>query len=349
MTQNVWMFEAAAVVAALGLTGLLSSLYRPILGTRILVGSIAVAGAGLLAGALAMVLLPRGVAHPVAILGLTILAAFVASIAPRSSGAGPVLASLFALLWTGIVFVPVAAWVPDIAATVAGSADGFLDHGAALGSLVAAGAAALGVFIVDRRRLRAGETGNMAAPAEAGSWGTALLACGGVVAMGMLGLASLEFAVDDYTSIIIVNTVIVVVVSVAAWLVMDRIRGIPLARWRMIAAVASGLAAASPSATLLSPLSATALGILVGICVSVALRDSGPARPASRFAFVVTAYPAALGLVLLGLVAEHRGAIFTGQPGILLAQIIAPVVAIAYSAVVSAVLWLGLRRISRKD
>lgn len=269
---------------------------------------------------------------PIAALGG--LAAFVATVAVRATGAGPARTLIFAALWSAVVFVPTAL-LAFSGATALGVQP--VDHGGSLAINVATGAAALGVL------LSAGSRAPRLKPALL-PLGTGIVAVVLLVLGWLAWLVGAEFAVDAVTPAILTNGLIGAISGGIGWLIVQRIAHQSSSVSAVAAGLLSGLVAITAGAPLFSPVSAAAAGLLAGAaaCLFTIHRIS---RSRRQQWFVVGSHLIAgtTGLVLLGLLATGTGFLFTGQISFLLEQLIATVGVAAYSCGVSFALWFALR------
>jgi ammonia channel protein AmtB len=268
------------------------------------------------------------------------VAAYLPSIAVRSVGGGVLATLVFGLLWSILVFVPTA-----IATFAPFGTDGPLglqpvDHGGSLIINVASGAAALGVLVAAGRRaprFRAATLGR----------GMATLAIAALCLGWITWLAAAEFAVDELTPAIMINGVFGALGGVAGWLAVQRIRHQSTTLPAVAAGLVSGLVAVTAGAPLFTPVSAAASGIIAGglACIFTLERVSASRR---QQWFVVGSHliAGAVGVVLLGLLATNRGFLFTGQVDLIADQFTGVVSVTAYSALVSLLLWLVLKRVA---
>jgi ammonia channel protein AmtB len=292
------------------------------------------------AGALAWVVLAPLIAPEVQgslfvpIAALAGVASYLATIAVRAAGGGVVATIVFALAWSGIVFVPTAiltfapfaaSWPIDIEP---------VDHGGSLAVNVSAGAAALGVLLLGGPRLRTATIGRV----------TGLLAMVGLCLGWLAWLVGAELAIDDVTPGILLNGLVGAGGGVVGWLVVQRLSHKSTTLNAVAAGLVSGLVAVTAGAPLFTPVSAAAAGILAGgaACITT-LRRVGASRRQQWFVVGSHLVAAAVGIVVLGLLATGMGFLFTGSLSLIINQVVATVLVALYSAVVSVALWLVLR------
>ncbi|CAN5362635.1 hypothetical protein BH11ACT4_BH11ACT4_04040 [soil metagenome] len=272
---------------------------------------------------------------PVAALGG--VAAFLATLAVRGSGAGPAVTVVFGLLWSALVFVPAAVFSFSPLPGPFGVSP--VDHGGSLAVNVAGGAAALGVLL------------SGGAQARRPRFATVRLSSGVVAAValsiGWIGwLASAELAIDDVTPAIIANGVIGALGGAAGWLVVQRIRHQLTTLPAVAAGLISGLVSITAGAPLFTPVSAAAAGILSG-AAACAFTLSRVAASRRQQWFIVGSHlvAGATGLFLLGLLASGVGFVFTGQLLLIQNEVFGAALVAVYSTAVSFLLWSVLKRV----
>ncbi|MET0590991.1 MAG: ammonia channel protein [Naasia sp.] len=258
----------------------------------------------------------------------------------------PVVSGVFASVWVAVVYFPLASWIFNVqwgvegivggGWLVAGLADlvgvGALDFGGGLAVHVTAGASALALAAVSRRRPGIvsgipGEPGSVIAgrstPPSAGI--PFVLLGGGMLWFGSVGLsAGAEGAADEIAALVVVNTLAAPAAASLSWLIVEHVRdGKPTARGAVTGA-AAGLAAIAAGSAYLAPLGALVLGLVAGALAAVvvgSLRRSGGAGPTDVVGVHLTG--GLLGSVFLGVAAQGTGVVYSGRIDQLLAQIIA--------------------------
>lgn len=305
-------------------------------GRRSVLLSFACAAAGALAWVvLAPIIAPEVVgALFVPIAALAGVASYLATVAVRAAGGGVVVTIVFALAWSAIVFVPTAilTFAPFAASWPIGIAP--IDHGGSLAVNVSAGAAALGVLLLGGPRLRTATIGRV----------TGLIAMVGLCLGWLTWLVCAELAIDDVTSGILLNGLVGALGGIVGWLVVQRLSHKSTTLNAVAAGLVSGLVAVTAGAPLFTPVSAAAAGILAGgaACI-VTLRRVGASRRQQWFVVGSHLVAAAVGIVVLGLLATGMGFLFTGSLSLIINQIAATVLVGLYSTIVSIALWLPLR------
>lgn len=262
------------------------------------------------------------------------VAAYLATIAVRAAGGGVATTIVFAAVWSALVFVPTAvltfapyaaSWPIDIQP---------VDHGGALAVNVSAGAAALGVLLSGGKRLRTATIGRL----------TGLVAMVCLCAGWILWLLGAELAIDDVSPIILTNGVVGSLGGAVGWLVVQRLSHQSTTLPAVAAGLLSGLVAITAGAPLFTPVSAAAAGIFAGgtACIFTLRRVSGSRR---QQWFVVGSHliAAAVGILVLGLLATDKGFFFTGSLALIINQVVGTVLVAVYSTAVSLALWLLLR------
>ena len=292
------------------------------------------------AGALAWVALAPIIAPDVQaslfvpIAALAGVASYLATIAVRAAGGGTTATLVFALVWSGVVFVPTA--VLTFAPYAASWPVSFtpVDHGGSLAVNVCSGAAALGVLLLGGPRLRTAAIGRV----------TGLVAMVGLCLGWILWLVGAELAIDDITPGIVLNGVVGALGGAVGWLVVQRLSHKSTTLPAVAAGLVSGLVAITAGAPLFTPVSAAAAGILAGGAAGIfTLRRVGASRRQQWFVVASHLISAAVGIFVLGLLATGMGFLFTGSLALIINQVAATVLVALYSTVVSVVLWLLLR------
>lgn len=298
--------------------------------------SLACAAAGILSWAvLAPILAPDVQADlflPIA--GLAGVAAYLATIAVRAAGGGVVATIVFALAWSGIVFVPTAilTFAPYAASWPISIQP--VDHGGSLAVNVSAGAAAMGVLLLGGPRLRTATIGRT----------TGLVAMIALCLGWLAWLVGAELAVDDVTPLILINGLVGAAGGVVGWLFVQRLSHRSTTLNAVAGGLVSGLVAVTAGAPLFTPVSAAAAGILAGAAACIfTLRRVGASRRQQWFVVGSHLIAAGVGIVVLGLLASGMGFLFTGSIALILNQVVGTVFVAVYSTVVSVILWLLLR------
>jgi len=267
---------------------------------------------------------------------LAAVAAYLATIAVRASGGSVAITIAFGILWSTLVFVPAAIVTFTPYAVDWPIALQPVDHGGSLALNVCSGAAALGVLLAGGRRVKS-------APIGLKRGVTAMVAlCAGWLAW----LVGAELAIDDVTPLILVNGLVGAVGGVIGWLVVQRISHLSTTLPAVAAGLVSGLVAVTSGASLFTPVSAAATGIIAGGAACIfTLRRVGASRRQQWFIVGSHLVAGAVGIVLLGLLATSMGFLFTGSTRLIQNQIAGTLVIASYSALVSFLLWQVLRRV----
>ncbi len=328
-----------SVGAVLTMTGAAAFVYRRMLPPRpSLRQSVAIVGVGALAWlAFAIVVRPDlPIEVVISATALAGFAAYIATLVVRSSGLHFGATVVFALVWTVVVFVPVAL----LSFTGLGPLGVRpIDQGGSLAINVATGGAALGALVTVKSPARPGS----AAPLSLGIAIAAVIA----LALGWLGwLVGSELAIDELTPVILVNGVAGAAGGVAGWLVVQRIRHQSTTWGAVAAGLVSGLVAVSAGSGMYEPIAAFFAALLAGAAACL-FTLSRVGRSTREQWFIVGSHliAGAVGLVVLGLFANDFGFLFTGQYVVLRDQVICCVVVAGYSLGVSVGLWFALRRV----
>ena len=348
-----WGVIAASIVAILAVLvalAVVDARMLPAAGrTRSLLLSLAFAATGVVVWLLLAPLVAPGVVGPLflPIAGLAGVAAYLSTIVVRATGGTVVTTAVFGILWSTLVFVPVAVLTFTPFAATWPVVVSPVDHGGSLVMNVASGAAALGALLAARKR----GTRTATIGLGAGVIGTAVLC------LGWLGwLASVELAIDGATGAILLNGVIGALAGAVGWLAVQRLRHQSTSLAALAAGLVSGLVSVTAGAPLLTPIAAGVAGILAGAgaCLFTLQRVMASRR---QQWFIVGSHliAGAIGIVTIGLLATGMGYFYTGDTGVtftgvfslLERQVISTVLVAAYSTAVSFVLWCALKRVSR--
>ena len=338
--MNNWSVVAASVVAILVVLVSLAVVDTRMLPAAPWRRSVLLSLGCAAAGALAWVVLAPIIAPEVQgslfvpIGALAGVASYLATIAVRAAGGGIIATLVFALAWSGLVFVPTAVltFAPYAASWPVGIAP--IDHGGSLAVNVSAGAAALGVLVLGGPRLRTATIGRV----------TGLVAMVALCLGWILWLVGAELAIDDVTPGILLNGLVGALGGMVGWLVVQRLSHKSTTLPAVAAGLVSGLVAVTAGAPLFTPVSAAAAGILAGGAACIfTLRRVGASRRQQWFIVGSHLIGAAVGIVVLGLLATGMGFLFTGSLALIINQVTATTFVALYSAVVAVVLWLPLR------
>lgn len=338
-----WVVIVASVVAVLAMTVALAIVdirmlpAAPMARSLLLSGLIAVTAIVIWLGVSTVVAPAAAGDLQLPIAALAGMAAFLATIAVRAGGAGPIATVLFAALWTVLVFVPVAIMIFTPVGVVFGLQP--IDHGGALVVNVAAGAAALGVLVVS-------------GPRTAGLRAGTLSLRTGVLAMILLSvgwlawLSGAELAVDEVTLGILVNGVVGALCGIGGWLLVQTLRHERPSLNAVAAGLVSGLVAVTAGAPLFTPVSAGVTGFIAGVAACIVTLRRVKATRRQQWYIVGSHFVGgAVGMIMLALLATGFGFLYTGQLVLIRDQIVSSILVGLYSAAVAAGLWFVLRRV----
>jgi ammonium transporter, Amt family len=274
---------------------------------------------------------------------LAAVAGFLASLTVRDTTSRALPAALFSLVWTALVFSPIAIVVLFPGSVGIPVTAGPLDLGGALPVQVAVGAGALVVLTFARRW--AVEDRSHVRPR---SW--PLLVSGLVTWAGwLLGFIGLELTVDDVvTPRIIENTLIAPVLAIVGWLIAQRITSATTTASGAVAGMFSGVVAISAGSAYFTPMWAGLTGLVAGLAASLFVTRR--IRATRRHAwFFVGAHliAASIGLLMLGIFGLGLGLIYNGQLTLFQTQLLSIVAVVVWSGTVSLLLWLVVRRVAR--
>jgi len=256
------------------------------------------------------------------------LGALFATVATLGLTAAPLARQIVVVLvLTAVVFVPVVSVVLTLWWDPFGTGLGYLDYGVSVPIVVGGASAALGTLVI----ARAGQ-----APVHLG-WSALGLVCG-IWAATLAWLVGLELAVDEVTALLVVNGLIMPPAALATSALVERVRHRRNTVAGIVFGTLGGLAAAAATAAyLITPL-ALVVGLVAGVLVAF-LPEAGAARRIAATLLV----GGGSGILLLGLLAKDVSFIYTGQPEVLLGQVLAVVVVGGESFGLAALLWFALR------
>jgi Amt family ammonium transporter len=276
---------------------------------------------------------PPGIA-PLFTAPIAALGAFFAVVATSPTRSAPPRALpvyVFAALATALAALPALVVVFGSSFDPFATGLGFLDLGAALPALVAAGSAGIAIRWVERRR-------DEPASEPAISWRSALWPTLAMWAAWLGWLVGLELAIDALTPLIVTNAILMPFAGAIAGAVAERIRDRANTPLGLLTGLAAGLAAATPACAFLQPSLGVVVALIAGaVCVLLPRRGW-----ASLLGALLVG--AAIGLTLLGGFATDVSFIYTGQPEVLFGQLLGVVGTAVWSFAASAALWAVLRR-----
>ena len=274
---------------------------------------------------------------------LAAVAGFLSSLTVRDTTSRALPAALFSLVWTALVFSPIAIVVLFPSSVGIPITAGPLDLGGALPVQVAVGAGALVVLTFARRW--AVEDRSHVRPRP---W--PLLLSGLVTWAGwLLGFIGLELTVDSViTPRIIENTLIAPVFAVVGWLIAQRIASATTTATGAVAGMFSGVVAISAGSAYFTPMWAGLTGLVAGLLASLFVTRR--IRATRRHAwFLVGAHliSASVGLLMVGIFGLGLGLVYNGQVTLFQTQFLSIAAVIVWSGVISLLLWLVVRRLAR--
>jgi len=339
----IWLVAVGLGAAALA-TGAIVFLARPMLGAGMLWSALGAAAVG----ALLTIGLGRalGIASWDYLIGICAFAVPVLVLleaAAIGSGADRTGRWILILGWGAIVF-PLAALVPlGLTAACAGTDCELEDFGGALPLLVSSSAFVLLAW------LPAGVTER--ADPDPQDNRRAMVALLVLWAAFVVWLAQLEGAVDEFTPRIALAAVVVPFASALVWLIVDRARNVarPVNRSLVLGLVA-GMAAAVPGAVSVEFPWNVAVGAIAGCLASLAYsgRASSTAGVATRWGFVLLV-ASAVGFLAPAISGDTVGILFSAHLDVLSVPVLSFLGVSVLSLVVSAPVWVLLRRHASRE
>ncbi|MFF1573727.1 ammonium transporter [Leifsonia sp. NPDC058292] len=243
---------------------------------------------------------------------------------------------VFVALWSVLVLFPAffAVFALNDGWAVAGLR--VIDFGGALPVSLAAGSAAAGVILACGRRSHP----------PAGTQSLPLSSIGGaLVWFGWFGITvGSEGAVDAYTGLIWINTLVASAGGVLAWVVVDRVMLRRPTITSALCGAVSGLVAITPGSGVVAPGWALILGVLAALACASMVDVAARARFGVPMMIGVVHIVASLvGLLFVGLFATGGGMIDSGNFDLFVGQAIAGFGVALYSFAVSSGIALALR------
>ncbi|MFC8178538.1 ammonia channel protein [Rhodococcus sp. 14-2470-1b] len=260
---------------------------------------------------------------------------------------------LFAGLWATLVYFPVAHWVFSLDGLVA-ETGGWISN--ALGAVDFAGGTAVEINAGMAGLVLALVVGNRRGwPREAMRPHNlpAVMLGAGLLWFGWFGFnAGSALAADGVAAVALVNTLGAGAMSMAAWLVVEKIRDGKATSFGAASGVVAGLVAITPSCTAVTPIGAAGIGIAAGALCALAIGLK------YRFGYddsldVVGVHLVGgiVGTLMIGLLASADmpagvdGLFYGGGLHQLWVQFVAVVAVMAYTGVVTALIALGIKAV----
>jgi Amt family ammonium transporter len=243
---------------------------------------------------------------------------------------------VFVALWSVLVLFPAcfAVFALNDGWAVAGLQ--VIDFGGALPVSLAAGSAAAGVILACGR----------GSHAPSGTHNLPLLAFGGaLVWFGWFGITvGSEGAVDAFTGLIWMNTLVASAGGVVAWVIVDRVMLRRPTLTSALCGAVSGLVAVTPASGVIAPGWSLLLGVLAALaCASMVDVAARAAFGVPMTIGVIHIVASLVGLLFVGLFASGGGMIDSGNFDLFVSQAIAGFAVVVWSFVVSVCLALLLR------
>ncbi|CAM3233752.1 ammonium transporter [Stackebrandtia soli] len=251
---------------------------------------------------------------------------------------------VFTIVWTSIVYFPVAHWVWG-GGFLGADGLGALDFAGGTAVHINAGAAALALVLVLGKRL--GWPGKLSAAPH----NVPLVLLGtGLLWFGWFGFnAGSELAADGIAAVSLINTQVATAAAIIGWLVVERLRGTKPSVLGACSGAVAGLVAITPACAFVEPLGALALGVVAGaVCpLAVALKhrlgydDSLDVVGIHLVAGVIGSL--LIGVLAVPTLADEAGLAYGGGFGLLGVQAVAVAVVGGYSFLVAGVIAIALK------
>ena len=156
--------------------------------------------------------------------------------------------------------------------------------------------------------------------------------------------AGSAYAADGLAGLAWVNTTTCAAAAIIGWLAVEKLRDGHATSLGAASGIVAGLVAITPAAGSLSPVGSIALGRVAGaLCALAVSLKYRLGYDDSLDVVGVHLVGGLVGTVLIGLLATDGGLFYGGGLDLLAVQVIIAVVAVAFSAVVTLVIGLGLR------
>lgn len=168
-------------------------------------------------------------------------------------------------------------------------------------------------------------------------------------ALWIAWMMGMELAVDDVSTRILINGITAPLSSAAAWLVVQQMRHAATTRAAAVTGIISGLAAITPACGYVDAVGAGLIGAIAGAVGSfvahAVVRRQGRSAWQTPAAIAVGS---TIGLLSIGVFSTRLGVAYTGQPELLFSQAGGVVATYAYAALVTAIVWVPVRRIQAR-
>ena len=322
-----------------------------IVATLILLGWVAGLATVAAAASTGTPLLAAGLALP--LIALSALGVTILSTPVRWLGYSPVVVLVFASAASVLIVAPVHWSVFSVAGPLQATFR-TLDLAGAVAALFAPSVAALTVLSIEHfaRSRTPGVLAGVAPLHRSRPRSTFLFAlfasASWVVWIGwMLGM---ELALNDVSARILVNGIVAPIASVAAWLLVQRMRHAATTRTAAITGMIAGLAAITPACGYVDTVGAVTIGVMAGAVGSLVAHALASHHAGAAWVIPMSlCLGASVGVVSIGIFSTRVGIAYTGQPELLFSQVLSLATTAGYTIVVAAVLWLLVRRLSRKS
>ncbi|MDJ0393864.1 ammonium transporter [Rhodococcus sp. G-MC3] len=260
---------------------------------------------------------------------------------------------LFAGLWATLVYFPVAHWVFSIDGLTSATGGWITNK---LGAIDFAGGTAVEINAGMAGLVLALVVGNRRGwPREAMRPHNlpAVMLGAGLLWFGWFGFnAGSALAADGVAAVALVNTLGAGALSMAAWLIVEKIRDGKATSFGAASGVVAGLVAITPSCTAVTPIGAAVIGIAAGALCALAIGLKYRLGYDDSLDVVgVHLVGGIVGTLLIGVLASAEmpagvdGLLYGGGLHQLLVQFVAVVVVMVYTGVVTALIALGLKTV----
>ncbi|KTR87700.1 ammonia channel protein [Microbacterium testaceum] len=262
---------------------------------------------------------------------------------------------IFALIWSTVVYFPVASWVFNFGLAEDGSFSygGWITHGLqdvfGVGAIdfaggtavhINAGAAALALALVLGKRV------GFQKGAHVPHNPPFVLLGAGLLWFGWFGFnAGSELAADNTAALAFVNTIAAPAAALLSWLIVEKIKdGKPTSVGAASGAVA-GLVAITPACAALTPIWAIVLGLVAGAVCALAIELKFKLGFDDSLDVVgIHLVGGLLGTLYLGIFANTSGLIYSGSFNQLIVQAIAALAVLVYSFVLAFIIGFAIEK-----
>ena len=270
------------------------------------------------------------------------LASVVVTGIAHRGGVGRDTVTVYALLVSATVFTPVAIATLSETSGLLTASFGIVDIAGTLATVVATGCAGLVAIVLGR-----GTGSRPATPVPtAVPTGVPTGVLVGAWVLVIAWYAGMELQVNAATPVMLASAVLAPTASAFVWVLVQRMNR-SRAPGGAALGVLCGLAAAGPGSGVLTPVTAAvAGGIAALVCASVGYPLLRRGRRPIWLPIIALVGGGGVGTVLVGVLAERSGILYTGQPEQLAGQFLSTLLVAGYALAASTASWWFARRLT---